>query len=799
MTLRLEFESLYIILRGEFIMDNSKKTLPLIPLRGITVFPNMVISFSVGRQKSLDAVEKATKGDEVVFLVSQKDPSVDSPKIDDICSVGTIAKVKQILKLPGNMTHIIVEGIERGSLLSIVEDSDCDMAEVEEIPQDFPEEPDVETLALMRMASDFFDEYIKMDNKMMSVNESVVNVISATKPGQMADIMASGLNIPQPEKQDILEILNPVDRLESVFEIINSELSIIRLKRELEEKVKRNIDKAQKEYYLREELKAIQDELGDKDGIGKDIERYRKALAEKNIPKEAKEVIEREISKFSRYVQSSPDANVSRNYLDWVTDMPWGDKTEEKLDIKKAQKVLDKDHYGLEKVKERILEYLAVIKNTKDLNTPILCLYGPPGVGKTSIARSIAKALNRKYVRMSLGGVKDESEIRGHRKTYIGAMPGRIIKSIKQAGVDNPLILLDEIDKLSSSYNGDPSSALLEVLDGEQNSTFRDHYMEVDYDLSDVLFICTANSLETIAPALRDRMEIIELSGYTSEEKRNIFKNHIYPKELKKYSLKKSNIKITDSAIDDIIDGYTREAGVRQLERVMDKICRKTVKSIVSGDKKSISVKSSNIEEILGKKKIKQEKIFDEPQVGIVRGLAWTQFGGDTLSIEVNTMKGSGKFELTGNMGNVMKESAKAGISYIRSASDTFNIDENFYKEKDIHIHIPEGAVPKDGPSAGITMATAMISALTGAKVRNDVAMTGEITIRGRVLPIGGLKEKAIAGKKAGAKTIIIPYDNKVDLEEISDEIKSGLEFIPVKDMNEVLKIAIVEGEKVWK
>ena len=780
-------------------MDKTNKILPLIPLRGLTVFPNMIISFSVGREKSLNAIEKATKNDELIFLASQKDASVESPDSNDICHIGTVAQVKHVLRLPGNMTHVIVEGITRGNIINVNEEEDCDFVEFFEIPQDLEGEIDIKSNAFMRIVSDAFDEYIKLGVKSPASNDMATNVISASKPGQMADIMMAGIDVGQEEKQTVLEILDPMKRLEAVFEILKSELEIVRLKKQIERKVKSNMDKAQKEYFLREELKVIQEELGNKDGFGSDIERYRKAISEKNIPDEAIKIIEREISRLERASQASPDANVTRNYLDWVTDMPWGEKTKEKFDIKKAEKILDEDHYGLEKVKERIIEYLAVIKNAPNSNTPILCLYGPPGVGKTSIAKSVASALNRKYTRMSLGGVKDESEIRGHRKTYVGAMPGRIIKAIKQAGTDNPLILLDEIDKLSQSYNGDPSSALLEVLDGEQNSTFRDHYMEVSYDLSDVLFICTANSLDTIAPALRDRMEIIEISGYTSEEKKNIFKKHLYPKQLKKHGLKKSNLKISDNAIDDIIDGYTREAGVRQLERIMGKLCRKAVKLIVSEEKKSISINSSNIEDYLGRRKIKQDKIFDEAEVGIVRGLAWTQFGGDTLSIEVNTMKGSGKFELTGNMGNVMKESAKAAISYIRANSDLFNIDENFYKEKDIHIHIPEGAVPKDGPSAGITMATAMISALTGAKVKNDVAMTGEITIRGRVLPIGGLKEKTLAAKKAGVKKVIIPYENKADLEEIPENIKDGIDFVLAKHMEDVLKVAIVKGEKVWK
>ena len=780
-------------------MNKEVKKMPLIPLRGLTIFPNMIISFSVGRQKSLEAIEKATNTDEIIFLSSQKEPSIDNPTQSEICEIGTIAKIKQILKLPGNITHIIVEGIIRGKIINFIEEERFDIVEIIEIEQD-EDYVDKDTLAFMRLANEYFEEYVKLNNKSQSINEAAVNIISATKPGQMADIIISGLDVNQEKKQFILEIIEPLQRLKKVFEVLNFELEISKAKKEIEIKVKKNIEKSQKEYYLKEELKVIQEKLGDKDGFGADIKRYRKFLKNnKNIPEISKKVIEREISRLEKTNQFSQDANVIRNYIDWVIEMPWGKKTNEKIDIKNAQKILNNGHYGLEKVKERIIEYLAIIKNTPNSNTPILCLFGPPGVGKTSIAKSIALSLNRKYVRISLGGVKDESEIRGHRKTYIGAMPGRIIKAIKQAETDNPLILFDEIDKLSQSYNGDPASALLEVLDNEQNDNFRDHYMEIPYDLSDVLFICTANSIETISPPLRDRMEIIDISGYTSEEKKNIFKNYLYPKQVKKHGLKKSNIKISDDAIETIIDCYTKEAGVRQLERIMSKFCRKVVKSIVLEEKKSISVNNSNLERYIGRKKFRKEKIFDEPQVGVVRGLAWTQFGGDTLSIEVNIMKGNGKFEFTGNMGDIMKESAKVAISYIRTNSDIFNIEKNFYKEKDIHIHIPEGAVPKDGPSAGITMTTAIISALTNTKIRNDIAMTGEITIRGRVLPIGGVKEKVIAAKKAGVKDIIIPYDNKSDLEELSDNIKTGLEFILVKHMNDVLKTAIVKGENLWK
>ena len=612
-------------------------------------------------------------------------------------------------------------------------------------------------------------------------------------------MIAAGLEISFDRKQRLLELLNPYDRLQAVMEIMRYEKQVLLIKREIESKAKENIDRNQREYYLREEMKVIQEELGDKDGVGADAAAFRQRLEEKNPPKEVRETVEKEIDRMLKIPVTSPESNVSRSYIDTILHLPWNEKTEECFDLSEAQKILDEDHYGLKKVKERILEYLAVRKNAPEEKATILCLVGPPGVGKTSIARSVAKALNRKYVRMSLGGIKDEAEIRGHRRTYIGAMPGRIMNAMKQVGTINPLMLLDEVDKLGVSYNGDPAAALLEVLDGEQNFTFRDHYIELPYDLSKVLFMCTANSTEPIPGPLLDRMEVIPLGSYTATEKEHIAMEHLLKKQMQRHGLKGSQLKIKAEAMEKIIDGYTREAGVRQLERTIGQICRKAVKAIISGEKKSMTVTVKNVEEILGKPKYAFDTIYAEPQVGIVRGLAWTAVGGTTLSVEVNAMPGDGKLRLTGNLGKVMKESAEAAMSYIRSQSGRFRLEPDFYKTTDLHIHIPEGATPKDGPSAGVTMTTAMLSALTGAKVRHDVAMTGEVTIRGRVLPIGGLQEKVLAAKKAGVKTVVLPKENEKDLAEISEEIKEGLEFVLAKDMDDVLRHALAKGEDVWK
>lgn len=776
----------------------EKIQIPMMALRALTVFPNMAISFPVGRQKSLDALEAAEEQDKRIFLVAQRDPEDASPEQMGLYEFGTVATIKQILKLPGNVTHVIVEGVERGRLETVQKKRKCEYANVITIAQDFPELPDVHTAAQMRVAEELYEEYIKFVPNTTAV-DLLGSVMAARKPGRLADVIAAGLEISFDRKQRLLELLNPYDRLQAVMEIMRYEKQVLLIKREIESKAKENIDRNQREYYLREEMKVIQEELGDKDGIGADAAAFRQRLEEKNPPKEVRETVEKEIDRMLKIPVTSPESNVSRSYIDTILHLPWNEKTEECFDLSEAQKILDEDHYGLKKVKERILEYLAVRKNAPEEKATILCLVGPPGVGKTSIARSVAKALNRKYVRMSLGGIKDEAEIRGHRRTYIGAMPGRIMNAMKQVGTINPLMLLDEVDKLGVSYNGDPAAALLEVLDGEQNFTFRDHYIELPYDLSKVLFMCTANSTEPIPGPLLDRMEVIPLGSYTATEKEHIAMEHLLKKQMQRHGLKGSQLKIKAEAMEKIIDGYTREAGVRQLERTIGQICRKAVKAIISGEKKSMTVTVKNVEEILGKPKYAFDTIYAEPQVGIVRGLAWTAVGGTTLSVEVNAMPGDGKLRLTGNLGKVMKESAEAAMSYIRSQSGRFRLEPDFYKTTDLHIHIPEGATPKDGPSAGVTMTTAMLSALTGAKVRHDVAMTGEVTIRGRVLPIGGLQEKVLAAKKAGVKTVVLPKENEKDLAEISEEIKEGLEFVLAKDMDDVLRHALAKGEDVWK
>ncbi|WP_312071445.1 endopeptidase La [Anaerotignum propionicum] len=772
--------------------------IPIIALRGLTVFPHMAISFPVNRTRSLDSVAEAEKNGGQVFLATQINPQTPNPEQEDLYTIGTLCVIKQVLKLPGNMTHVIVEGKERGRLESIWTKTSSDYAEITLLEQDLPEEPDDYLKAYMRVAIQNYEEYTKyVPNS--TATDLLSSVEAASKPGKLADLIAAGLEISYERKQRILEMLNPMERLEAVLEIMQNEKDILKIKKEIESKTKTRIEQNQREYYLREEMKVIQEELGDKDGIGADAEKYRKQLEEKNPPEIVRTAIEKEITRMLRIPVTSPESNVSRNYIETLLSLPWIETTQESFDLAEAEQILNEDHYGLEKVKERILEYLAVRKNVPEERPTILCLVGPPGIGKTSIARSVARALDRKYIRMSLGGVKDEAEIRGHRKTYIGAMPGRIINAMKQAGTINPLMLLDEIDKLGVSHNGDPAAALLEVLDGEQNSTFRDHFIELPYDLSKVLFMCTANSLDTIPKPLLDRMEVISLGSYTSQEKLHIAKEHFIEKQCKRNGLSAGQIKFKDDALEQIIDGYTREAGVRQLERVIGEICRKTVKQILSGEVKSVTVSGKTLESILGKRKYGKDTIYVKPQVGIVRGLAWTSVGGTTLSIEVNAMEGDGKFKLTGNVGKVMMESAEAAISYIRSQAKIFGLEPDFYKRNDIHIHIPEGATPKDGPSAGITMATAILSALIKEEVHHDVAMTGEVTIRGRVLPIGGLQEKVLAAKKVGIKTVILPWENDKDLTEINDEIKDGIEFVLAKTMEDVLKVALVKGVKIWK
>lgn len=772
--------------------------LPMIALRGLTVFPSMAISFPVSRQRSLEAVTAAENSGGKVFLVTQIDPGTPDPKQKDLFEIGTLCTIKQVLKLPGNVTHVIVEGQERGRLEEIWFNTSTDFAKITALEQDFADDPDDYLKAYMRVVTESYEEYIKyVPNS--TASDLLSSVKAASKPGKLADLIAAGLEISYDRKQKILEILNPLERLEAVLEILQSEKQILNIKREIESKTKARIEQNQRDYYLREELKVIQEELGDKDGIGADAEKYRKQLEEKDPPEGVRLAVEKEIARMLRIPVTSPESNVSRSYIETLLSLPWSEVTQERFDLVKAEEILNEEHYGLEKVKERILEYLAVRKMVPEERPTILCLVGPPGVGKTSIAHSVAKALDRKYIRMSLGGIKDEAEIRGHRRTYIGAMPGRIINAMKQAGTVNPLMLLDEIDKLGVSYNGDPAAALLEVLDGEQNSTFRDHFIELPYDLSKVLFMCTANNLDTIPKPLLDRMEVISLGSYTSQEKLHIAKEHFIRKQRQRNGLTAAQIKFRDDAIEGIIDGYTREAGVRQLERVIGEVCRKVIRLILSGEKKNVTVSAKNLENILGKIKYGKDSIYSQPQIGIVRGLAWTAAGGTTLSIEVNVMEGTGKFKLTGNVGKVMTESAEAAISYIRSQAKLLGLSPDFYQKKDIHIHIPEGATPKDGPSAGITMATAIFSALAEKEVHHVVAMTGEVTIRGRVLPIGGLQEKVLAAKKVGIKTVILPWENEKDLEEISDEIKEGINFVLAKTMKDVLRVALVKGGELWK
>jgi len=749
----------------------------------------MILHFDVGREKSIKALEEAMINNQLIFLVAQKDAQNDTPTKDDIYKVGTISKVKQLLKLPGNTIRVLVEGINRAEICEFTQTEPFFMAEVMEkiIAPDSFNKTEVE--ALKREVISTFEEYVKLSNKITA--ESVVTIMSNDDVNQISDLIAASIVLKIEDKQKLLSEFNPVKRLEKLLELLVREIQILEVEKDINIKVRKQIDKMQKEYYLREQLKAIQNELGDKDGITGEINEYKKKMEESNLPEEVEKKVLKELDRLAKMPSGSAEGSVVRTYLDWILDLPWSKKTEEVIDLEKAAKILDDDHYGLEKVKERIIEYLAVRKIKNDLKGPILCLVGPPGVGKTSIARSVAKALNRNYVRMSLGGVRDEAEIRGHRRTYVGAMPGRIIAALKQAGSKNPLILLDEIDKMSSDFRGDPASAMLEVLDGEQNFAFRDHYLELPFDLSDVLFLTTANTLDTIPRPLLDRMEVISISGYTEEEKFNIAVRHLIPKQVEAHGLKKGNLRIDEQAVRDVINYYTREAGVRNLEREIGTICRKAVKNLLSSGKKYVKVTSGNLEKYLGKKKYRYDMANERDEVGIARGLAWTPVGGDTLSVEVTVMNGNGKLELTGQLGDVMKESAKTGMSYIRSRVEDFNIDKDFHTKYDIHIHVPEGAIPKDGPSAGITMVTAMVSALTGIPVKKNVAMTGEVTLRGRVLPIGGLKEKVLAAHRAGIDTIIIPEENRKDIEEIPENVRKGIRFVPVTNMDEVLATAL--------
>lgn len=773
-------------------MDKNLKILPLIPLRGITIFPYMVIHFDVGREKSILALEEAMLVDQKIFLVSQKEAKVEEPEEEDIYTMGTICNIKQILKLPGDTVRVLVEGESRGRLEKYIEKSPFFKAEVEILEDDECDKTN-KCEALVRSVRKAFDDYTKLSGSIPV--ETIVTLEELDNPGRLSDVISSYLMLKQENKQELLEAYDVEERLQKLLDILSNEVDILKLERKIGVKVKNKIDKVQKEYYLREQLKAIQEELGEEDEDKKEITRYKNRITKAKLPKLVKEKALYELDRLKNSGSYSAEGGVIRTYLDWILDLPWNAETKDNLDIKSARMVLEKEHYGLEDVKDRIIEYLAVKKMSNSLRGPILCLVGPPGVGKTSIARSIAHALNRNFVRMSLGGVRDEAEIRGHRKTYIGAIPGRIVYGMKQAKSKNPLFLLDEIDKMSNDFKGDPADALLEVLDAEQNSTFRDHYLELEFDLSKVLFITTANSLETIPRPLLDRMEVIEVSGYTSEEKFHIAKDHLLPKKLKEHEVKDNKIKISDSSIYFVIENYTRESGVRSLERKISSLIRKAIAEMIEKDKDKIIVNTNKVKSYLGPELFTYEKTDKEDKIGVVMGMAWTGYGGDTLPVEVTAMSGTGKLELTGQLGDVMKESARAGYSYVRANAKKYGIDEEFYKNKDIHIHVPEGAVPKDGPSAGVTMITAIISALGGRKVRHNVAMTGEITLTGRVLAIGGLKEKSLAAYRAGIDTVIIPKENEKDLSKIPKTIKSKLSFILADNIDTVLEHALVKND----
>lgn len=766
--------------------------LPLLPLRGMLVFPTMVLHLDVGRDKSVAALEKAMMDDQNILLATQKKASIQSPEQDDIYRVGTVATVKQMIKLPNGTVRVLVEGLYRARIVAFTETKEKYTVEVEALQEIAGEKNEEE--ALMRHLLNQFEQYLEISRKI--TKETFATVSDIEEPGRMADIVASHLPLKISDKQKLLELTNRQERLRYLIGLISNEQKVLQLEKKIGQRVKNSMEQTQKEYYLREQMKAIQRELGDKDGKSGEIQELTKRIDDSDMPERIREVATKELRRYESVPKSSAESAVIRNYVEWLLSLPWTIKTEDTIEINYAKKILDEDHYGLQKVKERILEYLAVQKLTDAIKGPILCLVGPPGVGKTSLAKSIARAVNRNFVRISLGGVRDEAEIRGHRRTYIGAMPGRIIQGMKKAKSINPVFLLDEIDKMSNDFRGDPSSAMLEVLDPEQNSNFSDHFIEETYDLSNVLFIATANFVNHIPGPLLDRMELISIAGYTEEEKCHIAKEHLLVKQLRENGLKKGNLQIRDEAMLKLIRRYTREAGVRSLERQLATLCRKTAKIIVSENKKRVIVTEKKLEEMLGKPIFRYGQMEEENQVGTATGLAYTTVGGDTLSIEVTHYPGKGKLILTGKLGDVMRESAQAAFSYIRSRAKELEIDPDFHEKYDIHIHVPEGAVPKDGPSAGITMATALISSLTGRAVKKEVAMTGEITLRGRVLPIGGLKEKSLGAHRAGITTIILPEENTKDIEDIPESVRKGMTFIPVSHLDQVLKHALVERKK---
>ena len=769
-----------------------REVLPCIPLRGVSIFPHTVVHFDIGREKSIRALENAMASDKLMFVATQKDENILIPKVEDMYEIGTVVRVKQMLKIQGDAVRVLVEGICRGSIDQVITEETYISATINRLEEDIREEElSLEDKAAMRIIREEFVEYAALTSQI--TDEVVDKTLAVTEPGPMIDKIANELFVSCARKQNILGELNFSERLKALTELIGEENEIAVIEKELSQKVKENIDNGQREYFLREKLKAIQTELGVEEDAGAESAEWLEKLDELKLDEKVDEKVRKEISKFSKMMPSSAESSVIRNYVETILDLPWNKSSRVNSNLKKAEKILEEDHYGMKKVKERILEYLAVVHLSKAIRGPILCLVGPPGVGKTSIARSMARATGREFIRMSLGGVRDEAEIRGHRRTYIGAIPGRVINGIKDAGTNNPLFLFDEVDKIGADFRGDPASALLEVLDPEQNNTFTDHFLEIPFDLSKVMFITTANSVDTIPEPLLDRMEVIEVPGYTEQEKVKIAQKYLIPKEIKANGLKKENIRISENALHDLVNYYTRESGVRNLERSIGSVCRKVARRVVTEKGRTYNVTPRNLERYMGKHIFHYDVLEGENPIGVTTGMAWTRVGGDTLKIETSVVPGTGKLNLTGQLGDVMQESAKIGVSYVRSIASRYGIEEDFYKKYDMHIHVPEGAVPKDGPSAGVTMCTSVVSALTKTPVDREIAMTGEITLRGKVLPVGGIREKVLAAHRAGIRKILLPKENARDIDEIPQSVRRDLDFVLIEDVKEALENALVK------